>query len=118
MNDSNDRPKPLAGVDGEPVFTDPWQAQALALADTLVKNGMFSATEWSEALGQSLRDAQAEGRQDDQQTYYSCVLRTLEVLISRHSDIDSNAIAGRRADWEQAYRSTPHGQPVLLDRDP
>ena len=61
MNDSNDRPKPLAGVDGEPVFTDPWQAQALALADTLVKNGMFSATEWSEALGQSLRDAQAEG---------------------------------------------------------
>ena len=109
--------KPLAGVDGEPVFTDPWQAQALALADSLVKNGMFSATEWSETLGQSLRDAQAEGESDDQQTYYSCVLRTLELLISRHSDIDLTAMAGRRADWERAYLSTPHGQPVSLDNE-
>jgi nitrile hydratase accessory protein len=109
--------KPLAGVDGEPVFTDPWQAQALALADSLVKNGMFSATEWSETLGQTLRDAQTEGKPDDQQTYYGCVLRTLELLISRHSDIDSTAMAGRRADWERAYLSTPHGQPVSLDSE-
>lgn len=106
--------QPLAAVDGEPVFTDPWQAQALALADTLVKNGLFSASEWSERLGQTLRDAQAEGAEDCQQTYYACVLQTLEILISQHSDIDSDAMAGKRADWEQAYLSTPHGEPVIL----
>ena len=111
----NDPLKPLVGVDGDPVLTDPWQAEALALADTLVNQGLFSANDWSEALGQSLREAQADTSTDHQQTYYLCVLETLERLLARHSDIDATALASKRADWEQAYRSTPHGQPVLLE---
>ena len=109
-----DRPRPLADVDGDPVFTDPWQAEALAMADALVSAGLFSASEWSETLGQSLREAQSTSA-DDQQTYYVCVLQTLERLISKHSDIDAAALASKRADWEQAYRSTPHDQSVSLD---
>ena len=35
--------KPLASVDGEAAFDEPWQAEALAIADTLVQSGMFSA---------------------------------------------------------------------------
>ena len=107
--------KPLAGVDGEPVFAEAWQAQALALADTLVQNGLFSAVEWSDALGAALREAEAGGETDDQETYYRCVLSALECLIASHSEIDMAAMAGKRADWEQAYLSTPHGQPVELD---
>ena len=110
----SDSLKPLAGIDGEPVFADPWQAQVLALADTLVQNGLFSASQWSEALGKRLREAEIEGASDDQQTYYACVLETLERLIAQHSDIDAAAMLGKRADWEQAYRSTPHGEPVVL----
>jgi nitrile hydratase accessory protein len=114
MDDHDKTLKPLAGVDGEPVFTEAWQAQALAIADTLVQNGMFSASNWSEALGEALRQAEVSGASDDQETYYQCVLKALEGLVASHSEIDRPSMAGKRTDWEQAYLSTPHGQPVKL----
>ena len=113
----NDRLKPLADADGDPAFDEPWQAQALALADTLVQNGLFSAGEWSDALGLALREAESAGAADDQHTYYTCVLAALERLVADHSDIDFSAMAGKREAWERAYRSTPHGQPVELNSE-
>ena len=106
--------KPLAGVDGEAAFDEAWQAEALAIADTLVQNGMFSAGAWSDALGAALREAEVRGANDDQATYYQCVLGALEGLIARHSEIDRVAMESKRDDWEQAYLATPHGQPVKL----
>jgi len=106
--------KPLAAADGEPAFAEPWQAEVLAIADTLVQNGMFSAGAWSSALGAALAAAADEGAADNQETYYRCALAALESLIAAHSDIDREAMADKRADWERAYRATPHGQPVKL----
>ena len=112
---AEDALKPLASVDGEAAFDEAWQAEALAIADTLVQNGMFSAGSWSAALGKALRNAEADGASDDQQTYYQCVLTALEGLIAQHSEIDRAAMSTKREDWEQAYLSTPHGQPVKLE---
>ena len=109
--------KPLASVDGEPAFAEAWQAQALAIADTLVQNGMFSAGAWSDALGEALRQAETSGAADDQETYYRCVLKALEGLVARFSVIDQQAMAGKCKDWEEAYLATPHGQPVKLKTD-
>jgi nitrile hydratase accessory protein len=109
--------KPLASVDGEPAFAEAWQAEALAIADTLVQNGMFSAGAWSAALGEALQQAASSGASDDQETYYRCVLSALEGLVARHSAIDLQAMTGKRKDWEAAYLSTPHGQPVKLKTD-
>ena len=109
--------KPLAGVDGEPAFDEPWQAEVLAIADTLVQNGMFTASAWSNALGEALNRAQTSGASDDQETYYQCVLSALESLVADHSEIDKQAMVGKREDWERAYLSTPHGQPVHLKTD-
>jgi nitrile hydratase accessory protein len=114
---SDDALKPLADVDGEAAFDEPWQAQALAIADNLVQSGVFSATAWSQSLGEALQQAEADGAVDDQQTYYQCVLNVLESLIAEHSEIDRSNMAAMCADWEQAYRSTPHGQPVKLATD-
>ncbi len=108
---------PLAGRDGDPVFDEAWQAQALAIADTLVQNGLFSASVWSQALGAALAAAERDGEADDQDTYYRCVLRAVETLIEDNSDIDRAAMRRQREEWEQAYRQTPHGEPVLLERD-
>jgi nitrile hydratase accessory protein len=106
--------RPLFNVDGDPVFDEPWQAEALAIADTLVGKGMFSAGAWSEALGKALRVAESQSAIDNQETYYNCVLSALERLVAEHSEIDQQAMLGKRQDWEQAYLSTPHGQPVRL----
>jgi nitrile hydratase accessory protein len=106
--------KPLAAVDGQPAFEEAWQAEVLAIADTLVQNGMFSASEWSDALGEALETAAADGAADNQETYYRCALQALETLVASNSEIDRQAMAGKREDWERAYLSTPHGQPVNL----
>ena len=44
------RPELPPGLD-EPVFAEPWQAQAFALAVALNERGLFSWTEWAETLG-------------------------------------------------------------------
>jgi nitrile hydratase accessory protein len=74
--------KPLADTDGDPVFDEAWQAQALAMADNLVKSGLFSANDWTDALGQSLKESADRADVDTQQTYYLCVLKTLEKLMA------------------------------------
>jgi nitrile hydratase accessory protein len=115
MHDSEDEQlKPLLGLDGKPAFDEPWQAEALAIADTLVQSGLFNASAWSDALGLSLKQSAANGEPDDQATYYQCVLTALESLVNQHSDINRQAMSAKRHAWEQAYLSTPHGQPVNL----
>ena len=114
MTDADVTLKPLVNIDGSPVFDESWQAEALAIADTLISKGMFSASTWSETLGKALRLAESEGAVDDQETYYHCVLSALEELVAEHSEIDKRTMAAKRQDWEQAYLSTPHGQPVRL----
>ena len=114
---SFDSLKPLVSVDGEPSFEEPWQAEALAIADTLVQNGMFSASAWSDALGEALKEAESNAAADNQETYYRCVLSALERLVARHSEINSDVLAGKCKDWEAAYLATPHGQPVKLKND-
>ena len=109
--------KPLAAGDGEPAFDEAWQAQVLAIADTLVQSGLYSASEWSQTLGDELAAAEARGDDDNQQTYYECALRALETLVSNCSDIDESAMVNMRKAWEDAYLSTPHGQPVELAHD-
>lgn len=97
-----------------PEFDEPWQAQALALADTLVHAGRFTAVEWAEALGAALNEAEAQGAPDTLNTYYTAVIVALERLCEARAGISGEDRAVRRAAWEVAYEHTPHGQPVEL----
>ena len=101
-------------MDGEPVFDEAWQAQVLAMADTLIANGVIEAVDWSDTLGKELRKAQARHASDDITTYYQAALRALEQLLGQHTDISANEVSKKRDAWEQAYLATPHGQPVNL----
>jgi nitrile hydratase accessory protein len=105
---------PLARRDGEPTFAEPWQAEVLALAYALAENGVFSAAEWSEALGAELRLAEAAGAPDDHGTYYAAALAALERLVAARGAITVGALSRRTAEWRQAYLHTPHGHPVEL----
>lgn len=98
----------------QPVFDEPWQAQALALADAMVQQGVFSATQWAQALGEELKAAEASGAPDTLDTYYTAVITAAEKLSEKHSGISTQQRAQRRADWEAAYHRTPHGKPVEL----
>jgi nitrile hydratase accessory protein len=105
---------PLSRADGEVVFDEAWQAQALGLADCLVHAGVISASQWADALRDALRDAARAQAPDDMETYYNAVLSALETLLHRSGIVGAHEAAARKAQWERAYRHTPHGQPVEL----
>jgi hypothetical protein len=106
--------KPFKRMDSEPVFDEPWQAQVLAMVDTLIANGVIEATAWSDTLGSELKKAQRLGASDDITTYYNAALQALEQLLDQNTDISGSEVTNKRDAWEQAYLATPHGQPVKL----
>ena len=49
---------------GSPVFREPWEAQAVAMAVRLYEVGHFTWGEWASALADQIQQAQAAGDPD------------------------------------------------------
>lgn len=105
---------PLLRDDGEPAFDEPWQVQVLALAYDLAERNVFSPAQWSDTLGAELRRAEAEGKPDNQQTYYEAALAALEQLVAAYGSVTGDTVSERTEAWRRAYLKTPHGEPVEL----
>jgi nitrile hydratase accessory protein len=99
---------------GEPVFAEPWQAQAFALAVKLSEQGHFTWKEWAAALADQLNAAASASEPDDGSHYYDHWLAALEQLVTAKGLADSAGLIARKEAWADAYRCTPHGMPVKL----
>jgi nitrile hydratase accessory protein len=97
-----------------PVFAEPWQAQAFAMAVKLSEKGYFTWKEWAAALADELKAAADRGEPDDGTHYYEHWLAALERLVVSKGLSDLKAILERKEAWANAYRHTPHGKPVEL----
>ena len=104
----------LPREEGGPVFAEPWQAQAFALAVKLSEQGYFTWKEWAAALASELEAAAARGEPDDGSRYYEHWLAALERLAQAKGLVDDAALVERKDAWADAYRHTPHGKPVEL----
>jgi nitrile hydratase accessory protein len=100
--------------EGGPVFAEPWQAQAFALAVRLSEQGHFTWKEWATALARELKAAADRGEPDDGSRYYHHWLAALERLAAEKGLTDPAALVARKEAWAEAYRRTPHGKPVEL----
>jgi nitrile hydratase accessory protein len=100
--------------EGGPVFAEPWQAQAFAIAVKLSEQGHFTWKEWAGALANELQAAARRGEPDDGSRYYEHWLAALETLVAAKGLADPIALHTRKEAWAAAYRNTPHGQPVEL----
>jgi nitrile hydratase accessory protein len=105
---------PLPRDRGEPVFAEPWQAQAFALAVSLSDQGHFTWKEWAGELAHTLKAAADRGEPDDGSRYYDHWLVTLERLVIAKGFTDHGALVARKDAWATAYENTPHGHPVEL----
>ena len=128
---------------GEPVFKEPWEAQAFSLVIALHESGVFSWSEWSDALAQAIRrdlhsggledvvqrvseavgedmgektSEQMEEKEDKRDSYYQHWLAALEHLAIAKGLSEVGELALRVHAWREAYLATPHGQPVELSR--
>jgi nitrile hydratase accessory protein len=97
-----------------PVFAEPWQAQAFALAVKLSEAGHFTWKEWAATLAAELKAAADRGEPDDGSHYYEHWLSALERLVTSKGLTESAALLERKEAWADAYRHTPHGKPVEL----
>jgi nitrile hydratase accessory protein len=97
-----------------PVFREPWEAQAFAMALALHERGLFTWPEWAAALGEEIKRAQAAGDPDTGETYYRHWLNTLERLVAAKGVTDDAMLARYRDAWEHAAERTPHGTPIEL----
>ena len=100
--------------EGGPVFSEPWQAQAFAMAVKLSQQGHFTWKEWAAALAAELKAAEDRGEPDDGTHYYEHWLATLERLVAAKALSNPNEMLARKEAWAEAYRRTPHGKPVTL----
>ncbi len=105
---------PLPKDNDGPVFAEPWQARAFALAVKLSEQGHFTWKEWADTLGNELKAAEDRGKPDDGSQYYFHWVAALERLVTEKGLADHLGLAERKKAWADAYRHTPHGQPVVL----
>ena len=92
-----------------PVFAEPWEAQAFAMAVKLNEAGVFSWGEWADSLG-------AELKAEPGRPYYESWLAALEKLVEAKGVMTGPERLQRIDAWDRAAKATPHGQPIVLSR--
>lgn len=92
----------------EPVFAEPWEAQAFALVIGLYEKGAFSWQEWADTLSETIHT------DDGCKPYYELWLNALETIVQRKALTSETELANRKIEWQQALLATPHGQPIEL----
>ena len=97
-----------------PVFHEPWEAQAFAMTLALYERGLFTWSEWAEALAAEIKRAQSAGDPDTGETYYAHWLAALEKLVAEKGVTTSETLHRTRDAWDHACDRTPHGQPIVL----
>jgi nitrile hydratase accessory protein len=99
---------------GGPVFREPWEAQAFAMAVALHERGLFTWKEWAQTLAEEIGRAQEGGDRDTGDTYYRHWLAALERLVAEKGVSDAGTLARYRNAWDRAADRTPHGKPIEL----
>ena len=94
----------------EPVFAEPWEAEAFAMAVKLNEAGVFGWSEWADTLG-------AELHAEPQRPYYESWLAALERLVEVKGLMSASERLRRIEAWDRAAKATPHGRPIVLSQD-
>ena len=109
-----DRLLHLPAANEGPVFAQPWEAQLFDMVLELARQGVFSWADWTKLLGVEIAAVRDRGEADSGVTYYRHWLVTLEQLLSEKGVVQDSEVHRRMTQWREAYRNTPHGEPIHL----
>ncbi len=98
----------------EPAFEEPWHAQLFALTVHLNEAGHFDWTDWAGAFSETLKDHGVAKDLNGGDDYFNAWLATMERFLGERGMTQTGEVAVLKAAWEEAYLSTPHGDPVRL----
>jgi nitrile hydratase accessory protein len=108
------QPSPLPATVDDPVFAEPWEAQAFALVNVLHSRGHVAWPEWADFLSSEIKKAQNAGDSDDGSTYYSHWLSALEAMVISKALVSEADLKQVQSAWREAALRTPHGHPIEL----
>jgi nitrile hydratase accessory protein len=101
-------------VPKDPIFKEPWEAQAFAMTLALHERGLFSWKEWADTLAQVIAEVRERGEPDTGEEYYRHWLAALERIVQRKGLVTDASLVERRHEWQEAAHRTPHGKPIEL----
>jgi len=105
----------VSGIDDQhPVFAEPWEAHAFAIAVKLSEKGLFKWSDWTNALAKEIKEAKEQGQPDFGNTYYQFWLSALETILLEKNILKKSDLKSMMEQWRRAYLSTPHGIAVKL----
>lgn len=113
-NDALQEVESIPQEEGNPVFSEPWQAEAFAMTLVLYEKGVFTWVEWAAALSAEIKRAQLNGDPDLGDTYYHHWLAALENMVVTKGISSTSQLADLYKQWDTAAQNTPHGKPITL----
>jgi nitrile hydratase accessory protein len=102
-------------AEGDPLFPEPWAAEAFAMTVHLHERGLFAWSEWAEALSHELHKP---GTAVDGSDYFDRWVAALSSLLAAKGIADSEVVLSLQQSWQRAAEATPHGKPIELVNDP
>jgi nitrile hydratase accessory protein len=99
---------------GGPIFKEPWEAKAFAMTLRLHERGLFTWSEWAQALAEQVNRARSHGDPDLGDTYYQHWLTALEMLVATKGAASAEDLQHCAEAWREAAEHTRHGQPIVL----
>jgi nitrile hydratase accessory protein len=94
-------------VTDEPVFREPWEAQAFAMTVLLHQRGLFTWGEWAGVLAAKIAAS-------PETSYYQHWLAALETLVAAKGASSPDELARLQRAWQHAAHRTPHGRSIDL----
>lgn len=85
----------LPGASSEPVFNEPWEASAFAIAVCLNQAGLFSWAEWVEVFSKEIKDTEST-KPGMVGQYYHTWFSALEKPVVDRQMLDKHAIDSKQ----------------------
>jgi nitrile hydratase accessory protein len=110
-------------IPDEPVFREPWEAQAFAMTVLLHQRGLFTWPEWAQALGAQIAGAREaigtmptapDANAEAERPYYQHWLAALQTILATKGVTSPDELTRFQRAWQHAAHRTPHGQSVDL----
>lgn len=105
----------VAAIPDDPVFAEPWQAQAFAMTVALHERGLFTWGEWGQALAAQIGDGNTAADGSDYYRHWVSALERILAVKAVAKPIELEAMADA---WHRAAHATPHGEPIRIENDP
>lgn len=97
-----------------PVFREPWEATAFAIAVSLSEAGLFEWREWVDTLAAEIKHAESEPDHDNGSRYYEHWFSALEKILVSRKIVDHDAVETRH----QYLRDNPVPHDHVARREP